>query len=166
MPSRSDFNKREKLTAKKLNAAFDDRIQQITGDRYISVQTLGGKITGIKLNVDVLREVFARTAQPTLVKVTGNETGGGKYEGQVFNPSTGTVSAATNLDSDDVGSVVAEALVMILNMAEEGKDTHDITEATQVAAIFPAVKMKAKSDHSTPRDVYVINGFDAGNCSR
>lgn len=151
-------------------------------DKYIAIQDRPAGIPTTKVTNEInghLRELnpVAETGQQdefwggtggagVLVKVTGNDTGGGKYVGQVFSPTPGTVSATTDLDSDDVGNTVGAALIMILNMAEEGQDTHDITEPTQVAAIFPAVKLQGVlSDHNPPREVYVINGHDAGNCS-
>lgn len=101
-----------------------------------------------------------------LVRITGNATGGGKYIGIVLNPPfANTISASGNLIADDIGYTAGAEEVLILNTAEVGQNTHDITFTMNRVNTFPAVLLPGKlSDDDPPKRVFVIFGFDVGGC--
>lgn len=100
----------------------------------------------------------------TLVKVTGNLTGGGKYSGVLWaQPSATTVASTGNLTEAEIGQTSAQ--VMILNAAEVGQSTHDLTAGTPKVSIFQAHLSTAVSTDATPKPIYVIVGIDWENCA-
>lgn len=107
-------------------------------------------------------------AGTTLVKVTGNAAGGGKYTGFIWEAPTPTdpitpFPAAGNLIEAEIGQAGHE--VLIANAAEAGQSTHDLTTGTPRIKIFPAHRLGRMSDDATPLPVYVITAIDMENCN-
>jgi hypothetical protein len=105
--------------------------------------------------------VFHASPQLVFVKVTGNETGGGKYVGKVWNPVKNNVSATGNLTEAEIGTSGADC--RILNAAEVGQSTHDLTSGTPKSKIFPGMVLRVNDDDL--KLVVVINGRDWEACT-
>lgn len=95
------------------------------------------------------------------VRVSGNLAGGGKYNGNVVKTPTAALSVSSNLTDLELGANGDSCV--IYNAAEVGKTTHDLTAGTPVQRTFLAVYLGMSSE-ATPRRVYMINGFDIGEC--
>ncbi len=109
-----------------------------------------------------------RSVGGTLVKVTGNAVGGGKYTGTVWADPTPTnpvtpFPTAGNLAEVDIGQ--AGDAVLIVNTSEIGLSTHDLTTGTPRIKIFPAHRSPRMSDEVPPKPVYVIFGLDIETCT-
>lgn len=75
-----------------------------------------------------------------VVKITGNLSGGGKYNGAVMVPGTSDVSVSGDLGVSDLG--VSGAACLVLNAPEQGVSTHDIGTNTY----WPGVVLKVNAD--------------------
>lgn len=107
----------------------------------------------------------ATVSPVALVKVTGNAAGGGKYDGVIWGfPSVTTISPDTTLTTAELGQEGDE--VLILNAAEDGEVTHDLTEGTPKVSVFLGYRHPwLITDEETPRPVYIINGIDWEDCT-
>ncbi len=101
--------------------------------------------------------------RPVVCRVTGEADGGGKYEGKLVTLMPGAdVDSTTNLSFSDYGTTGADCI--ILNAAEEGQSTHDLTDGSPISRTFPGVLLWRKSaDEGWP--VVLINGYDFGDCT-
>lgn len=97
--------------------------------------------------------------RPVSVRPTTAASGGGKYTGFVVIPSPTTISSAGNVSAAELGTNGPACL--ILNAAEEGQTTHDLTSGTPIQKTFAGNYLGMSSD-ATPVPVYSINGFDLG----
>ncbi len=98
-----------------------------------------------------------------LAKVTSAASGGGKYNGKIVTSSTSTITATGDLAEADLGTLPSADNCLILNGAESGKSTHDLTTGTPVAKIFVGVLLAQRS--TTGIFVVVINGLDPETCT-
>ncbi len=96
------------------------------------------------------------------VRVTAAAAGGGKYNGYVVSMPTATISATGNIADSDLGANGVACL--IVNAAEAGQSTHDLTSGTVRQKTFLAVYLGMSGD-ATPVPVYHINGFDLPGCA-
>lgn len=111
-----------------------------------------------------LRYLEIGSVGTTLVKVTGNLSGGGKYSGTIWKqPVATTVANTGNLTEAEIGQVGDS--VMILNAAEVGLTTHALTAGTAKIKIFQAHLSTAVSTDATPLPVYIITGVDIEVCT-
>lgn len=97
-----------------------------------------------------------------IVKLTANESGGGKYAGRIL---TGSSSAlvATNLSAGDLGNVPSEDDALVLNLQEMGQSTHDIDVAgTQIYFVGLVIGVTSEDN---ARRIVVIDGTQWENCT-
>lgn len=98
-----------------------------------------------------------------VVKVVSNATGGGKYNGRIYFTDKATdVSASGAVAESEIGSLPGSNNALVLNMAEEGQSTHDLTEGTPVTDAYPGIITRQNSDGTY---IVVINGADWENCT-
>jgi hypothetical protein len=110
----------------------------------------------------VRKKIFpAGTSAFIRVRVTGNATGGGKYVGHVVN-APASIAVTGNLADSDLGTNQTDEIV-IINAAEVGQSTHDLTAATVRQKTFLATFL-CMTTEATPRRAYMINGFDIEDC--
>lgn len=95
------------------------------------------------------------------VRVYSNATGGGIYIGNVVKKPAGAISINSTITEAMLGVHAEECI--ILNAAEVGQVTHDLTEGTPKQKTFLAMLI-GQSDETPARPVYQINGFDYGDC--
>src|SRR5688500_8962620 len=81
---------------------------------------------------------------PVLVRITGNESGGGKYTGTLWTPPASDVAATGNLTEAECG--VAGVTVRVINLREVGLATHDLASASFLPLIFPGVVRRVNAD--------------------
>ena len=101
-------------------------------------------------------------AETVIVKLTGDESGGGKYSGRIL---TGTSSAtgSGNLAAADLGTVPGSDDALVLNLQEVGQSTHDIdTGGTQ---IYFFGTIKGYTSETPARAIVVIDGAQWANCT-
>lgn len=143
MPLPSPFNRGEKLSADRLNRAFDARVGQITGDnRFVEVSLAGDKAT-VRLNLEALLAQIPKLS-PFPIRLTGTELGAGKYTAVVIDRTAGDVTTDDDLVADDFGDDGQE--VLALNFFEIGQTggTHDLTPGGD--ELFPAIFVQTNSD--------------------
>ncbi len=99
------------------------------------------------------------------VKVVSAASGGGKYNGRILTSNETAVAATGTLAETDLGDVPTSNDCLVLNAAEVGKSTHDLTTGTPVAKVFIGFKLAVPSTASPPLPVIVINGIDWENCT-
>lgn len=81
------------------------------------------------------------------VKITGNETGGGKYQGKSYtHDGTSDVAATGNLAESELGTLASAVDCRVLNFAEEGQSTHDLTSGTPKVDTFLCHWFRTNSD--------------------
>lgn len=81
------------------------------------------------------------------VKITGNETGGGKYQGKSYtHDGTTDIAATGNLAESELGTLAAAVDCRVLNYAEEGETTHDLTAGTPEIDTFLCHWFRTNSD--------------------
>jgi hypothetical protein len=94
-----------------------------------------------------------------VVKVTGAESGGGKYTGRVL--AWGGAPAATgDLAESDVGGVPAADDALIENLNEVGQSTHALTDASNTYENLFLGSVRGITDDG--RWAVAINGFFGG----
>jgi hypothetical protein len=146
----------------KLNRELGKRPHAIEGSDYIAVNRTGGRMT-VSVRVDKLRErMGGRGSGGVLVKVISDAAGGGKYIGRewITSTSSAVVALTGNLTEAELGQT-GTTDILILNTSEVGESTHALTEGTPKTKIFIAYQLPGiRSDEGTPKDVYVIPGFD------
>ncbi len=98
-----------------------------------------------------------------LVKVTSAASGGGKYNGVFVRAGTASIPASGDLAETEFGTVPTTDSCVILNGAEVGKSTHDLTNGTPVGKIFVGVLLPMRS--TTGIYAVAINGIDWENCT-
>ena len=131
---------------------FELNGERVPDDSYIFARWAGLDAAGMSV------WMCAKGGGNARVRVTGNASGGGKYTGfTVANPATAVV-ATGNLASADLGTNTTTAC-LIVNAAEAGQTTHDLTAGTPVQTVFIAASLGMSGD-ATPIPVYMINGFD------
>ena len=94
-----------------------------------------------------------------IIRPTANAASGGAYTGFTVIAPTGPISSAAGVTEASFG--VNGIPCLILNAAESGKVTHDLTLGTPTQKTFIGCYLKMSSD-VPPVPVYVINGFDPG----
>lgn len=113
---------------------------------------------------------WVRAPRAGLVTVTGNATGGGVYTGYVrrpvkqkFDPTrSGTLNSDSVNQFGEPPSDTSE--IYILNAAEEGTDTHALTDAgADVSKTHVGYLLSMPATDGKP--VWVINGFAAQTCT-
>ncbi len=95
------------------------------------------------------------------VRVAAAASGGGKYTGYLVGRPTAAIALTGNLADSDLGA--NGTAVVIMNAAEAGLATHDLTAGTPTQKTFLAVHIGI-SDETPAKPVYQINGFDPGDC--
>jgi hypothetical protein len=96
----------------------------------------------------------------TLVHITSNATGGGKYNGKVVNPPTADISASTGATGTELGADGTTCL--IVNLQELEKTTHDLDmSGSFVPVYFHGLYLRTNSD-GTP--VFTIDGTQWEDC--
>jgi hypothetical protein len=110
------------------------------------------------------KPILVVDAQPCVrVKVTTAASGGGKYNGRILKSSQTAVAATGTLAEADLGTVPSSDNCLVLNGAEVGKSTHDLTTGTPVAKVFVGFLIpKWSTDNKL---VVVINGMDWEACT-
>jgi hypothetical protein len=94
-----------------------------------------------------------------VVKVTGSESGGGKYTGRVL--AWGGAPAVTgDLAESDVGGVPAADDALIENLNEVGQSTHTLTDASNTYEKLFLGSVRGITDDG--RWAVAINGFFGG----
>jgi hypothetical protein len=92
-------------------------------------------------------------------KVTRSATGGGKYNGNLFNRPTSDISPDTDLSEADLGT--AGQACLILNTQEVGKSTHDLASGGFLPLIFIGLLIHTNSDGMP---VVLIDGDQWEDC--
>jgi hypothetical protein len=96
------------------------------------------------------------------VKITGNETGGGKYQGKSYtHDGTTDVAATGNVAESELGTVASTVDCRVLNYAEEGETTHDLTAGTPENDTFLCHWYRTNSDGIK---VCAVVAFDRETC--
>lgn len=104
-----------------------------------------------------------RTSSVVWVKVTGNASGGGKYNGRIITERAASVPTLTgNVAEIDFGVIPPADDCYILNSSEVGKSTHDLTAGTPVTKMF--VGIRTGHLHTDGKPFIRIAGFDWLNC--
>lgn len=85
----------------------------------------------------------AASSPVKLLRVTGNETGGGKYTAVILDAPASDVAATGDLSAADMG--VAGETVRFCNGYEVGASTHDLSSSVKSVEI-PAVYRRTNSD--------------------
>lgn len=97
------------------------------------------------------------------VKITANETGGGKYQGKSYtHDGTADVAATGNVAESELGTVSATVDCRVLNFAEEGETTHDLTAGTVENDTFLCHWYRTNSDGIK---VCAVVAFDRQTCT-
>jgi hypothetical protein len=97
------------------------------------------------------------------VKITGNETGGGKYQGKSYaHDGTTDVAATGNVAESELGTVATDVDCRVLNYAEEGETTHDLTAGTPENDTFLCHWYRTNSDGIK---VCAVVAFDRATCA-
>jgi hypothetical protein len=96
------------------------------------------------------------------VKITANETGGGKYQGKSYtHDGTTDVAATGNVAESELGTVSSTVDCRVLNYAEEGETTHDLTAGTPENDTFLCHWYRTNSDGIK---VCAVVAFDRETC--
>lgn len=97
------------------------------------------------------------------VKITGNATGGGKYTGKsrIAGPSS-DVSASSSVAESDLGTFAPSNDCLVLNFAEEGESTHDLTAGTPKIDTFLCHWFRTNSDD---KKVCAVVAYDRETCA-
>lgn len=97
------------------------------------------------------------------VKITANETGGGKYQGKSYtHDGTTDVAATGNVAESELGTLSDEVDCRVLNFAEEGESTHDLTAGTPEIDTFLCHWFRTNSDGIK---VCAVVAFDRATCA-
>lgn len=97
------------------------------------------------------------------VKIVGNETGGGKYTGKSYtHDGTSDVSASGNLAESELGTLSSTVDCRVLNFAEEGQSTHDLTSGTPAVDTFLCHWFRTNSDGIK---VCAVVAYDRETCA-
>lgn len=98
------------------------------------------------------------------VKITGNETGGGKYQGKSYKNTATTVAAATgNVSESELGTLSPTVDCRVLNFAEEGETTHDLTAGTPEIDTFLCDWFQTEA--TTGLKICAVVAYDRETCS-
>lgn len=97
------------------------------------------------------------------VKVTGDATGGGKYNGRIVTRGAAAPNLSSNLSEADLGTLPSNDNCYVFNAAEVGKTTHDLTAGTPVARMFPGIYTGYA--HTDGRPFIRISGYDWVECA-
>jgi hypothetical protein len=97
------------------------------------------------------------------VKITGNATGGGKYNGKSYtHDGTSDVAATGNVSESELGTLASADDCLVLNFAEEGETTHDLTAGTPEIDTFLCHWYRTNSDG---KKVCAVVAYDRETCS-
>lgn len=97
------------------------------------------------------------------VKITGNETGGGKYQGKSYtHDGSSDVSASGNVSESELGTLASSVDCRVLNFAEKGASTHDLTAGTPAIDTFLCHWYRTNSDGIK---VCAVVAFDRETCT-
>jgi hypothetical protein len=148
----------------KLNAALDARVREVVGDGYVCANRTGDTVT-IRLSIDrLLARIPKVGGSTTLVKVTGDGSGGGKYTGVIWTtPAALSLTESGDLTEAEVGQTGEE--VFIVSTSEVGESTHALTEGTPKTKIFLAHEMTGVVADPSGKRVFAIVGFDWQDCA-
>lgn len=97
-----------------------------------------------------------------LVRVTGNAAGGGVYTGEIYSGASSDLDPDTTIGADSYGARDGDKECYVINAAEEGQSTHDLTGGTPVSRTFVGILRTEKATDGKP--VVTINGFDFEQC--
>lgn len=98
-----------------------------------------------------------------LVKITGDASGGGKYNGKILTPPTSAFTATGTLAESEIGVVPTADNALVFNLQEVGKNTHDIdTAGGFVPLVFIGIVIGATT---AGLRVVVIDGSQWEDCS-
>jgi hypothetical protein len=97
------------------------------------------------------------------VKVTGNASGGGKYTGRILTTGAARPTLTGNVAENDFGKVPTADDCYILNAAEVGQSTHDLTFASVITKMFPG--MHTGYTHTDGKPFIRISGVDWETCA-
>jgi hypothetical protein len=115
----------------------------------------GDKFVFLSLSLPLSRSV--------LVKVTGDCTGGGKYNGRILSTGAASPDLTTTLAEADFGTVPSADNCYVLNSAEVGQSTHDLTSGTPITKVF--VGSITGYLHTDGKPFIRINGNDWKACT-
>ncbi len=133
-----------------------------TGGTHLLVKGTAVRVKGVGGKSP--RYVFWHVPErPVRVKITSAASGGGKYNGRILTSSTTAVAATGDLAESDLGTVPGGDNCLVLNGAEVGKATHDLTSGTPVAKVFVGMLLPQRSTGDV--FVVVINGLDPETCT-
>jgi hypothetical protein len=97
------------------------------------------------------------------VKVTGALGGGGKYTGRMITFGASAPNLTSTVAETDFGTIPTADDCYILNAAEVGKLTHDLTNGTPVTKMF--IGMLTGYTHTDGKPFIRITGLDWETCA-
>lgn len=131
--------------------------------RFSAPNSSSNPATGVSLgrgNTEAERRANRRGT--VLVKVTSAASGGGCYNGRVFDPPATLVAGTATLAESHMGTEPGADNAIVMNSAEVGKTTHDLTNGTPVAKVFVGVLLGVNTNG---RQLVAINGVDWEDCA-
>jgi hypothetical protein len=91
-------------------------------------------------------------------KITGNESGPGKYTCDVFGASPNLFDPSRPVQESDLeGTPIVQDAVLI-NVREVGESTHLLSASSGSTALYYAARWDGYTAEATPRMVFVVNG--------
>lgn len=81
-----------------------------------------------------------------LVKITGDASGGGKYDGKVLTRPVADVPDTGNLSEAELGAIPGSNDALVLNVREVGQSTHDLDDSGFLPLIFIGVRRQVNTD--------------------
>jgi hypothetical protein len=136
-----------------------DKIDKATGFARNDKNTLA---VGGATSAAVIAAAARHGIRLIWVKITGNETGGGKYQGKSYtHDGTTDVAATGNVAESELGTVASTVDCRVLNYAEEGETTHDLTAGTPENDTFLCHWYRTNSDGIK---VCAVVAFDRETC--
>lgn len=159
MPGFLSTLRRLGITPEAIAAAVKRSKMPIVGGAGINV-TSG---PDIGMSISLLAQPRPIPAPIALVTVSAAASGGGKYTGFIWKtPTAKVLSRSGTLSLTEIGQT-GDAIV-IVNLDEVGKTTHDLTSGTATVTKFIGFRLVGVfSDDGKP--VYVINGIDWEDCT-
>ncbi len=112
------------------------------------------------------QQITIRGQQCVRVKVVSNASGGGKYLGPIItSQDAAQVNETSALTEGDFGTITTDTTryALILNAAEVGVGTHDLTAGTPKTKIFLGYLLPRRS--TSDRLVVCITGLDWEACT-
>lgn len=108
-----------------------------------------------------IRWVFTQVPSRSVMVWVGEASGdGGKYLGNIVYPPATAPTPSGVVALADFGTIAAEYDCLILNGAERGQSTHQLTECENISNPFPGIIQPRKTTDGL--HVVMINGLDVG----